>query len=97
MEQQRAQTHFLFGNVSRVGAVKSTAKPNDAVEIPSISTLTNVGCQPVEGDFPLRARMPIGFDQCAKIIAIVTPATLVKTDVWVRGVHDAMTANLMNN
>lgn len=95
MEQQRPQAHLLFGHIGRVRTVEPARKADDAVKIPPLAGGPDLIGQRHQRRMAARIGMPVGRNRLFVVAAVVAPAPRVEHDVRVRGVHDAVAADLI--
>jgi hypothetical protein len=97
MKQQGAKAHFFLHHLGNIRAIQAAAKPDNTIEILALTLLPNLVTQQFKRVFTFLIGMPIGLDRGLKVIAVVTPTTLIKNDVWIGRVHNAMGANLIRS
>ena len=95
VKQQRAQAELFLGEVRHVGAVDAAAETDEAVMVPAIACPFDLLDLPRQLPRANLVRMPVGQDVLMEVVAVVTPSTGVERDVRVRGVHDAVGADLV--
>lgn len=93
VEEQRTETELLLGHQGDVGAVDTTADPDQAVMIPAPSVTPNLVNEGGDELLANLIRMPVRDNAVTVVVAVVTPATRVERNLRIGRVHDAVGAD----
>src|SRR5690348_12294400 len=93
MENQRSQAEFFGRQIGDVRTIYTAAHPDDAVMFLALPMLPYPAYEAPNFPLPSLVGVPARQNIVMKIVAIVTPATLIECDIGVSRVHDAVRAD----